>query len=181
MLDFYHNHLLRVLPTTTLLYMDTESVIILLSGNNVEDKRLGLADDRLDNSGYDATHRPYSEKNIMKLGMFSERASHGQHPRFLLPQTKTVRATLIVTHYMFFKIVMERECPTPNFHLICLLMRWKHEKHVIIFALESGIFIEEIVMATVSGVWAEGRAVPSVLLLIFCTITMVLIYPLSFS
>lgn len=70
MFDFYHNHLLRVLPTTKLFYMDTDSLIILLSGNNVEDKLLKLADDHLDNSGYDATHRLSSEKSRMKLGMF---------------------------------------------------------------------------------------------------------------
>ncbi|XP_064458849.1 uncharacterized protein LOC135369113 [Ornithodoros turicata] len=67
MFDFYHNHLMRVAPDTRLLYMDTDSYIILLSD---EKSLLELADDHLDNSAYEQDNPLYSTKNKMVLGKF---------------------------------------------------------------------------------------------------------------
>ncbi|XP_064488299.1 uncharacterized protein LOC135400385 [Ornithodoros turicata] len=67
MFDFYHNHLMRVAPDTRLLYMDTDSYIILLSD---EKTLLELADDHLDNSAYEQDNPLYSTKNKMVLGKF---------------------------------------------------------------------------------------------------------------
>ncbi|XP_064481238.1 uncharacterized protein LOC135394428 isoform X2 [Ornithodoros turicata] len=67
MFDFYHNHLLRVAPDTRLLYMDTDSYIVMLSDDKVLHE---LADEHLDNSGYDPDHPLYSTKNRMVLGKF---------------------------------------------------------------------------------------------------------------
>ncbi|XP_064467558.1 uncharacterized protein LOC135378445 [Ornithodoros turicata] len=73
MYDFYYNNLLRVAPDTRLLYMDTDSYIVMLS----DEKALAeLADTHLDTSGHSCDDSMYSTKNKMVLGKFKNEMPH---------------------------------------------------------------------------------------------------------